>query len=312
MSENEEQLVTQPQRMNAFMPWFMGVPWVPKFSGDGESDRFSEWKFQMEALIRAQGLNTEQWVDFILSALEGNAKREVALLEPAKHNTDIAILKELALLYGNQQPVAKLRLKFFNVRQEPGEDVRAFTLRLRELHHQWRAREPLADGTDDELLRTQFSMGLRPGPIGQKIQRQLRRTPTLSFAEAFDEAKALEREQGHAEGAQVCPTFAKTTRTPTPDPPGNTDWQRIKETLRTELREELKEQVTLLGRSIVDELQGRLNISPVAPSPLSPAHSNSTGRSQTSGTATQPSWPPQSNAPQRQRLGSAPPWQPPY
>lgn len=307
MSNEEQQSNAQPQIANVFMPWFMGAPWVPKFSGEGESCRFIEWRTQIEALIRAQGLSAEQRVDFVLSALEGNAKREVALLASEKRNTDTAILQELARLYGSQQPVAQLRICFFKCKQEPGEDVRAFTLRLRELHHKWRAREPLTAEADDELLRTQFITGLRPGTTSQELQRLLRRTATLTFAEACEEAKALEREQGQAEGAQVCPTFATTSKTPTAKAPVADGWQQMKEALRAELREELREQVTILGKSIVDELQGRLNISPLASPP--PTATPQMGSVPTS---MQPSWSPQPNAPRRQRLGSAPPAQSHY
>lgn len=304
MSAEEQEANVQPQIANVFMPWFMGAPWVPKFSGEGESCRFIEWRTQIEALIRAQGLNSQQRVDFVLSALEGNAKREVALLTSEQRNTDTTILQALSQLYGSQQPIAQLRIQFFKCKQEPGEDVRAFTLRLRELHHKWRAREPLIAGTDDELLRTQFIMGLRPGTTNQELQRLLRRTPTLTFTEACEEAKALEQEQGQAEATQVCPIFTSTSKTAAAKAPVIDGWQQMKEALRAELREELREQVTLLGKSIVDELQGRLNISPLAPSPPTAAPQTSVVP-----TSTRPSWSPQPNAPRRQRLGSAPPAQ---
>ena len=54
------------------MPWFMSGPWVPKYSGEGEPSKFLDWRTQIEAFIRAQGLNDEQRVDFLLSVLEGN------------------------------------------------------------------------------------------------------------------------------------------------------------------------------------------------------------------------------------------------
>lgn len=128
----------QPQ-VNVLMPWFMGGSWVPKFGG-GEPSKFQEWRNQIEACIRAQGLNEVQQVDFVLSALEGNAKREILLLVERERNTDVKILNALASLYGGQQPVAQLRIQFFNCKQQPGEGVGPFTLRLRELHHRWRCK----------------------------------------------------------------------------------------------------------------------------------------------------------------------------
>lgn len=280
------------------MPWFMSGPWVPKFSGVGEPSKFQEWRSQIEAFIRAQGLNGEQRVDFLLSTLEGNAKREVALLAATDRDTDVKILDALARLYGGQQPVALLRVQFFNCKQEPGEDVSAFTLRLRELHHRWRAREPLVAGTDDELLRTQFAMGLRPGAVKQELQRQLRRDTALTFDKACSEAKALERESAHTEEAQVCPAIASSSRKPAK---ATSDWDSMRESLRAELRQELTEQVNLLSKSIVEELQGRLKI-PTTYQNATPPPSE----------GAQQSWRPLQSGPRRQRLGSAPPGQPSY
>ena len=69
------------------MPWFMGGPGMPKFSGMGGSAAFAEWQPQMEAFLRAQGLSGQQKVDFVLSALEGEAKQEVQLAESTSKDT---------------------------------------------------------------------------------------------------------------------------------------------------------------------------------------------------------------------------------
>ena len=289
--DGQPELGVQPQALTAVMPWFMGGPWVPRFSG-GEAAKFAEWKTQIEACIRAQGsLNVQQRVDFVLNALEGDAKREVALLAIVDRDTEIKILAELGKLYGRPQPVAQLRVTFFNCKQEPGEDLKAFILRLRELNHRWRAQDPLQTGTDDELLRTQFVTGLRAGPVKQELQRQLRRNPLTTFAEACQEARALERELGGPEESLVCPVFAPASKG---TPPTTPDWQQVKEDLRKELRQELKEQMSLLTKSVVEELQQQLRTSQTAMPP-------------TAAEPSLPSWRPQSNNPQRQRLGSAPP-----
>lgn len=305
MSDGEQSQLasTQPQVLNALMPWFMGGPWVPKFSGGEEPYKFQEWRTQMEAFIRAQGLNVEQRVDFVLSALEGSAKREILLLTEENRDTDIKILDSLAGLYGGQQPVAQLRVQFFNCKQEAGEAVGAFSLRLRELHQKWRARDPLTEGTDDELLRTQFATGLRPGPVRQELLRLLRRNSALSFMDACKESKALEKELGPEEGFQVCPTFATpplrtAATTGGKDQPANTaDWQQIKDVLRAELQQELKEQITTLGKTLAEELRAHLGSSPAPQPPVAEMPPQSTWRQHPN------------TAPRRQRLGSAPPSQ---
>lgn len=52
---------------------------------------YGEWQTHIEAVLRAQGLSSQQKVDFILSALEGKAKQEVLLAEPDKRDTDAHI-----------------------------------------------------------------------------------------------------------------------------------------------------------------------------------------------------------------------------
>lgn len=82
---------SQPVINAMMMPWFMGVPWIPKFNGDQAKISFSEWNGQVQAMLRAQGLNEEQKIDFIFGALEG---------DPTKRLTSTAILHELKRLYG--------------------------------------------------------------------------------------------------------------------------------------------------------------------------------------------------------------------
>ncbi|KAL7868397.1 hypothetical protein SRHO_G00097810 [Serrasalmus rhombeus] len=59
------------------MPWFMGAAWIPKF--DGDKTKFGEWRGQVEAMLRAQGLNPQQQADFLLGVLEGEATRGCSL-----------------------------------------------------------------------------------------------------------------------------------------------------------------------------------------------------------------------------------------
>ncbi|KAL2087263.1 hypothetical protein ACEWY4_018322 [Coilia grayii] len=233
------------------MPWFMGGPWIPKFSGKGGAAAFEEWRGQMEAFLRAQGLSGQQRVDFILSALEGEAKQEIQLVAPTDKDTDVEVFDVLKGLYGHTVSVAQLRAQFFQCRQGAEEGVGAFTLRLRELHHQWRAVDPGPAGGDDEMLRAQFAMGLRPCPTQQELQRQLRRRPDMTFADTCREAKALEKEMGPGD-VQVCRAL---TSEPTPAAAPDSNWQQWRDSLKAELQRELRDQVTALGKTLSDDLR---------------------------------------------------------
>lgn len=88
------------------MPWFMGAAWVPKFEGD--KAKFAEWRTQVEAMLRAQGLNQQQQADFVLGALEGEAKRELQLIAIRDKNTGQKVLDILQRLYAKTATKAQL------------------------------------------------------------------------------------------------------------------------------------------------------------------------------------------------------------
>uniref|UniRef100_A0A8C6WFB9 Paraneoplastic antigen Ma-like C-terminal domain-containing protein n=1 Tax=Neogobius melanostomus TaxID=47308 RepID=A0A8C6WFB9_9GOBI len=183
------------------MPWFMGVPWVPKFSGECDQVKFGEWVWQIEAMLRAQGLSDQQRADFVIGALEGSARREILLLESNLRTTAAQILFHLKDLYGKRTSLAQLRVNFFKCQQQEGESVGAFILRLRELFSRWRAEEPGGSAQDEITARDQLILGLRAGPIQQELQRLVRRDPDLTFPRVCNEARALEGDYAGSEQA---------------------------------------------------------------------------------------------------------------
>lgn len=94
MEETQGGSSSQPITAQFVMPWFMGAAWIPKF--DGDKTKFEEWRCQVEAMLRAQGLNPEQQADFMLGVrLEGEAKREMHLVESQHKNTGQKVLEAL-------------------------------------------------------------------------------------------------------------------------------------------------------------------------------------------------------------------------
>lgn len=92
----EEQGVAGPVVNNMMMvPWFLGGPWVPKFGGKDSQQPLVEWRSQIEVYLRAQSLSPEQKVDFVLSALQGDARREIQLLSSTERDTDDKIFAAL-------------------------------------------------------------------------------------------------------------------------------------------------------------------------------------------------------------------------
>lgn len=271
-SDTEEDHSGPPRGSNVpaasplIMPWFYSAPWLPKFSG--ERRRFGEWRSQVWAMLRAQPLSAEQQADFVFSALEGEARREIALLDEDKRNTGDRILSELKSLYGETVSAAQARATFFKCRQHLDEKVGDFILRLRESHSKWKGLDREAAGEDDEVLLDQFVLGLKTSSVRTELQRHLRRRPGQSFKAVTAEARALEEElEGCIEEAQA--STVRTTQlraTPTPpgapvDQPAQPTHQRVedwKEQLRRELQQELADQVKALGAQLVEQLRGQV------------------------------------------------------
>ena len=101
-------------------------------------------------------------------------------------------------------------------------------------------------------IRDQLVLGLRPGVVQQELQRQVRRTPTLTFTEVCSEVKALEAE------LKMEPVCASRISVPQPNPsmvaPSLEEWR---ETVRAELRQEFTDQFSVLKETLTDEIKTR-------------------------------------------------------
>lgn len=247
------------------MPWFFGAQFVGRFSGEKETTRFSQWLQQVEAFLRAQSLEPQQGVDFLLSTLDGTAHREAALLPPAHRITPQRLIKALAEKYGDQRSPDTLQEQFFNCRQAHDEDGVAFALRVREYLQRWQMSDPDRVGNTDKRLRTQFAKGLRNGVTKREL---LRRTPQAT-SEVCREATQIEKEEQEAAGeAATCRVAATSCQRSSRDevclPKA---LQQMRDSLRAELQQDLWEQVELLGKTLIEELRGPRQI-PDAPSTL--------------------------------------------
>lgn len=245
---------------NFGMPWYFGSQFISKFSGEKGTTRFSQWILQVEAFLRAQVLQPQQGVDFLLSALDGQAHREAVLLPPIKRDSAQALIKALVEKYGDNRSPDTLQEQFFSCRQTENEGSEEFALRLRERLHQWHTSDPDRIGGEDKRLRAQFSKGLREGAIKRELQRHLRRTPQATFEDIRREARSIEKEEQSAMGevaacqAQVTPALPPLKSDTVPQ----SSLQQLKDSLRAELQQDLREQVVLLGKTIAEELRGQL------------------------------------------------------
>lgn len=257
MDEDQQSNANVPITAQFVMPWFMGAAWIPKFGG--EKGKFAEWRVQVEAMLRAQGLNQQQQTDFVLGALEGEAKRELQLVNPRDRDTGQKVLDVLEKLYAKPATKAQLRASFFNCRQQADESVNAFILRLRELFCRWQERDGVEAEEGDDLLLDQLMVGLTAGPIKQELSRQMRRNERMTFAAICREARALEQELQDGEET----ILSQRVAAPVSRNATTVDIEHLKAELQQglmgEMRKEIMGQMKALSANIVEEVRTQLS-----------------------------------------------------
>ena len=202
----------------------------------------------MGAMLRAQRWSDEQQCDFLLSALEGEPRREILILEQTEWDTPDKIFKQLKELYGDKMSVGALRAMFYDCRQRQEESMRAYILRLRELGQRLLSKEPRDRRHSDLHLRDQFVLGIREVEIQRNLRRLLRQDDGLSFEQVRTEALHLE-----GDGVDMWsrePTCAAVRGDQINH--GKSAWQ---DQFKAEVFTELKEQIAELKRTFREELR---------------------------------------------------------
>lgn len=214
---------------------------------------FGEWRAQMEAIVRAQGLAGQQQIDLVMGALEGRAKREAMLFTPEQKLTLATLWTALQDRFGSLTPVPTLRSRFFDCKQNGDESVQDYLLRTRELFSRWFKSEPDGSAKDQSTLCHQFVKGLKEGPLKQELQRHMRRQPEMTFVQISAEAEVLAGEMG-SKDCHVCRTVAP----PLAGAPATVtvaDLEEWKRTMQADLRQEMKEQLSSLTETLVKEVR---------------------------------------------------------
>lgn len=246
------------------MPVYPGAPWLPKFGGSNEDVAYREWREQIQGLLGSQELEEARKVDILLGALTGEAKRQISVLENEERDRVQKIFKYLDSLYGDTTPTPVLRSQFFSCSQRPDETVPSYILRLRELHCRLRRHDP--DGApSDAVLRDQLLLGLRENSLAQALKVYARRNPDETFAAIRQEALLLDAEHKSPQPEVTCASV-NNPRVPTHSQ--DNSW---KETLKREIMEDVKLQMTGLTQELLKEIKPFLQpaISPVQP-PVQP------------------------------------------
>ncbi|XP_051261675.1 uncharacterized protein LOC127366611 isoform X2 [Dicentrarchus labrax] len=243
------------------MPVYPGAPWLPKFKGPNCDLKYHDWKEQIQGLLGAQELAEARKIDIVLGALAGEAKRQVSVLEDDERDRARKIFLYLDSLYGDRTPAPVLRSQFFSCVQRPDETVPSFILRLRELYCRLRQHDP--DGTPpDTVLRDQLLLGLRESSLAQALKVYARRNPDETFSAIRQEALLLDTEHGNPQPEVICASVYKPN---VPPPSQDTSWR---ETLKREIMEDVKSQMTGLTQELLREIKPLLQPAVIAPQPL--------------------------------------------
>lgn len=242
----------QPGSMIGMSPYFIGSPWVPRFKGTDSGSSYGEWKAQIKFMLSSMPSWTNiQQSDFIIGALDGEARREVVILTAEQRSTPTKIFKYLDGLYGDNTPLALLRGMFFDCRQRPGESVRAFSLRCRELFQRLKDRDADVFSEAGQVLRDQFIMGLQDPELRRELNRMIRRREVNTFEQAREEA--IHVEDDRQSNIWQPPTCAAVRGS---EPPHKTearsDW---KTELKMELLSEVRVQMKEMQRALLEELR---------------------------------------------------------
>ena len=123
--------------------FMMGTPWVPTFRGgkvESQDIHFQEWVWPQQAILDMQPLKETQKVSMLISNLEGEAKREVLVLNLEERRTVQQVIVALEQVYGDCVPLAAVRSQFFSCKQRPQETVREYALSLQEFKNRLQRR----------------------------------------------------------------------------------------------------------------------------------------------------------------------------
>lgn len=134
-------------------------PRFTNFSGEEKSDTsFEVWKNDVKCAIQDGSASTSMILQAIRSSLKGKA-RSLLLTLPMDATPD-EILQKLDGIYGNIYPSEKLLEQFYEAKQQEGESVADYGMRLENLLQTCIERKTINSASRNEMLRTKLWSGL--------------------------------------------------------------------------------------------------------------------------------------------------------
>ncbi|XP_061190384.1 paraneoplastic antigen Ma2 homolog [Saccostrea echinata] len=129
------------------------------FSGEEKNETaFDVWKSDVQCALKDGACATHIILQAITSSLKGKARS--LLLTLPTNATPQQILSRLDGVYGNIYPSEKLIQQFYASKQEEGETVVDFGMRLESILQRCIERKAISNDVKNEMLRTKLWSGL--------------------------------------------------------------------------------------------------------------------------------------------------------
>ena len=149
---------------------------ITAFRGDGDDDLDAEdWVEEVRSVVGAMNLSAPQAADFIISYLEGQARRLVLRLSRGQKNTLEKVCDVIVKEFGDTRSVATLRSQLFRKKQGANETTLNYALALDDLRARLTSKATRGEGITQRTFCEAFVEGLHPGRLRRKMRSVLER-----------------------------------------------------------------------------------------------------------------------------------------
>lgn len=159
---------------------------------DGSQDRLEDWIQEAKSVISNMGLTGKGASEFLISHLEGDAKREVRVLTTAQRADPEFLLKLIENQFGERLTPSQLISEFHGRKRHKGETLREFSYALLELLDRAVVADPALNGDKDRLLRDRFIDGIEDHRLYIALSDRVERQADVGFQDLRDYAFRVE------------------------------------------------------------------------------------------------------------------------
>ena len=152
---------------------------LTKYSGDKET--YEDWKVEARAAMTAQGVKDKAARGFLLSYLDGPARRELFYAEDEDTDTSEKIFKVLDEAFGETRTAAKLEDGFHSRSQQKGETLREFANALVALVKRAQAKEPNVFPDKENVLKDRFARKVTHKGLRRALIDKVAQEPDMTF-----------------------------------------------------------------------------------------------------------------------------------